>query len=93
MLRLLHGVISAFRAAGKPISVCGEMGGDPLAAVALVGMGIQKLSMGSASIAKVKAALFQIQLHQAEHAVEQAEAVRTEAEAREILSALLAQDA
>ena len=56
-------------------------------------MGIQKLSMGSASIAKVKAALFQIQLHQAEHAVEQAEAVRTEAEAREILSALLAQDA
>lgn len=93
MLRLLHGVISAFRAAGKPISVCGEMGGDPLAAAALVGMGIQKLSMGSASIAKVKAALFQIQLHQAEHAVEQAEAVRTEAEAREILSALLAQDA
>ena len=39
---------------GKPVGVCGEMGGDPLAATVLMGLGMRQLSMGAASIAAVK---------------------------------------
>lgn len=41
------------RAVGKPISVCGEMAGDPASAVLLLGMGIDALSMASPSISRV----------------------------------------
>ena len=47
----------AFVRAGKPISVCGELGGDPLAAPALIGSGIRKLSMSGGVTAQVKRAL------------------------------------
>ncbi len=57
MLRTLRHVIDAFDAAGKPLSICGEMGGDPDAVLLLAGMGLKKLSMSGSAIAEVKAAL------------------------------------
>lgn len=54
MYRLIDMAIRGFRDAGKPISVCGELGGDPDAAVMMAGMGIRKLSMNASGIAKVK---------------------------------------
>ena len=47
----------AFEQAGKPLCVCGELGGDALAAPVLVGLGLRKLSMNAASQACVKQAL------------------------------------
>jgi len=38
----------------KPISVCGEMAGNPASALALVGMGVDSLSMSSGSLLRVK---------------------------------------
>lgn len=57
MLQTLKLIIDGFGAAGTPLSVCGEMGGDPRAAQILVGMGLRKLSMHGAAMAEVKAAL------------------------------------
>jgi len=37
--------------------VCGEMAGDPVAALALVGLGIRKLSMAAGSLAAVRRAV------------------------------------
>jgi phosphotransferase system enzyme I (PtsI) len=54
MFRLLAQIFSEFNKAGKPISVCGELAGDPVAAVALVGLGLKKLSMNASNIARVK---------------------------------------
>ncbi|MCD6405291.1 MAG: phosphoenolpyruvate--protein phosphotransferase, partial [Planctomycetes bacterium] len=54
VLRVLRDLVTAARKAGKPISVCGEMGGDPLAAKLLVGMGFRSLSMTPASILPMK---------------------------------------
>ncbi|WP_238180899.1 phosphoenolpyruvate--protein phosphotransferase, partial [Methylobacterium trifolii] len=42
-------------AAGCPVTVCGEIGGRPLEAMALIGMGFRDLSMSPASIGPVKA--------------------------------------
>jgi phosphotransferase system enzyme I (PtsP) len=38
----------------KPVSVCGEMAGDPAGALLLLGMGVDALSMSPASLARVK---------------------------------------
>ena len=46
--------VKAAHAAKKPASVCGEMAGDPAAAVLLVGMGIDSLSMSASSLNRVK---------------------------------------
>mgnify|MGYP001546292476 CR=1 FL=1 len=54
MFRLLANIFSEFNKAGKPISVCGELAGDPMAAIALVGLGLKKLSMNASNIARVK---------------------------------------
>ena len=57
MFRLMGYVAEQMNAAGKEISVCGELGGDVLAAPALVGLGIGKLSMNISSVAAVKKVL------------------------------------
>jgi phosphotransferase system enzyme I (PtsP) len=55
MLRFLADVSRACADAGTPLTVCGEMAGDPLAAMALIGLGYRRLSMSPASVGPVKA--------------------------------------
>ena len=45
------------QAHGRWVGVCGELAGDPLAAVLLVGLGVTELSMAAPRIPDVKAAL------------------------------------
>jgi len=54
MFRIIAQAITAFQAEGKPIGVCGEMGGEPPAAAALVGLGMRKLSMGPSAVPRIK---------------------------------------
>ena len=46
-LRTLHAVIQCGKAAGKPVSVCGEVASDPTWTGLLVGMGLERLSMAA----------------------------------------------
>ena len=55
VLRFLKRVADAARAAGKPISVCGEMGGRPLESLALMALGIERLSITPAALGPIKA--------------------------------------
>lgn len=55
LLRFLKLVVDQARAARVPLSVCGEMGGRPLEALALLALGVERLSITPASIARVKA--------------------------------------
>lgn len=66
MFRLIGNVIRAFQAQGKMVSVCGEMGGDPLAATMLIGLGMRKLSMNASSVPAIKRLITQINIHKAE---------------------------
>ncbi len=54
LLRLVREAVDASARAGVELSVCGEMAGDPVAALALVGLGIRHLSMASGSLAAVR---------------------------------------
>lgn len=66
VLRAIDCAARGARDAQRPISVCGEMAGNPQAAVALMGLGIDVLSMAAASIPQVKLALRTFSLRQAQ---------------------------
>ena len=57
VLRLIAMAAESAQRAGISLSVCGEMGGDPAAALALVGLGVTQLSMGAASLPAVRRAI------------------------------------
>ncbi len=54
VLRAIHHVVIESHAQQRPVSVCGEMAGDPAAAILLLGMGVDSLSMSSSSLLRVK---------------------------------------
>ena len=54
VLQLLHMTITQARAAGKGVSVCGEMAGDPIFTELLLAMGLRSFSMHPSQIASVK---------------------------------------
>ncbi|VAW89484.1 FIG001592: Phosphocarrier protein kinase/phosphorylase, nitrogen regulation associated [hydrothermal vent metagenome] len=57
VLRALIQIIAAANLAGKPVSICGEVAGDPVATLLLLGMGVSGLSMSAASMPRVKSVI------------------------------------
>jgi phosphotransferase system enzyme I (PtsP) len=59
VLTLLRQLVATGRAArrgkGIPLTLCGEMAGDPLEAMALIGLGFRSLSMAAPALGAVKA--------------------------------------
>ena len=53
-LRALAGIAEAARRHARPLSLCGEMAGRPLEAMALIGLGYRGISMAPASVGPVK---------------------------------------
>ena len=62
VMRFLNRVTQQTQAAGVTIGVCGEMGGRPLEAMALLGLGINRLSITPAGIGPVKAMIRSLDL-------------------------------
>ena len=60
VLRLIGEVCTAAHAAGKWVGVCGELAGDPLAAAALIGLGVDELSLNSGGIPRIKSLIKQV---------------------------------
>ncbi len=57
LLRLVRLSVEAAERANIVLSVCGEMAGDPVAALALVGLGVRTLSMNATSLPAVRRAI------------------------------------
>jgi phosphotransferase system enzyme I (PtsP) len=55
ILRFLKRLLDQARAAGVPARICGEMGGRPLEAMALIGIGAEAFSITPAGVGPVKA--------------------------------------
>ncbi|MDR1828748.1 MAG: phosphoenolpyruvate--protein phosphotransferase [Methylobacteriaceae bacterium] len=54
VLQLIGAVVEAGATRRRPVSVCGEAAGDPVAAALLLGLGIKSLSMGGAALMDVR---------------------------------------
>jgi phosphotransferase system enzyme I (PtsI) len=66
VLRLIARVVDAGEAHGCPVSVCGAMASDPLAATLLLGLGVRELSMEAAAIPTLKEAIGRVSMAEAE---------------------------
>jgi phosphoenolpyruvate-protein phosphotransferase len=55
VLRMIDSTVQAARRAGKWVGVCGGIAGDPKGAVMLAGLGVSELSVGTPSVAAIKA--------------------------------------
>ncbi|MCB1437527.1 MAG: phosphoenolpyruvate--protein phosphotransferase [Rhodobiaceae bacterium] len=62
VLRMLAQIVEAAGKHGKPLTLCGEMAGRPLEAMALLGIGFRSISMAPASIGPVKAMLLKLDI-------------------------------
>ena len=86
VLRSIRAVIGAGHARGIPVAVCGEMAGDPVAAIVLTGLGIDELSMDAGSFGQVKRSLAAVSLGDAVVIANGAAQSRSAAEARSVVS-------
>lgn len=69
VLRLIKTTIDSAHAAGIPAAMCGEMAGDPLATVVLLGLGLDSFSMSAFSIPQVKQIIRSVSMSEAEELV------------------------
>jgi len=74
IVRLIRSVVRAGEGWGCPVSICGAMASDPLAAILLLGLGVRDFSMEAAAIPEIKEAFRRVSLAEAE--VVAAEAMR-----------------
>jgi phosphotransferase system enzyme I (PtsP) len=70
VLRALRSIVEGAKGENTPVSVCGEMAGDPVGAVLLMALGFRVLSMSATNLLKVKAILRQVSLTEAETLLE-----------------------
>jgi phosphotransferase system enzyme I (PtsI) len=56
VLRLIESVVEGARSAGRELSICGEMAGDPLHTALLLGLGLRVFSVAPGQMMEVKAA-------------------------------------
>ncbi len=54
VIRGVHEIVERARRAARAVCICGEMAGDPAAAILLLGMGIDNLSMAASNLPRVK---------------------------------------
>ncbi len=59
-LSILKQIVDAGEAAHTPVTLCGELAGNPVSAMALIGVGYRSISMSPAGIGPVKAMLAEL---------------------------------
>lgn len=89
VLRLLKQVADAAKANGIPVSVCGELAGDPEAIPLWLGLGIHELSMSVQCLLPVKEQVLQSDAQTGRSFLEEALRLRRSSEIKERLRAVL----
>jgi phosphotransferase system enzyme I (PtsI) len=89
VLRLLSSVIRACRQEGTPVTLCGEMAGQPRAFLVLLGMGLTSFSMSPAFVPSIKRLASLVTVDQARSIFHRASELRTTTKVNRFLHAEL----
>jgi phosphotransferase system enzyme I (PtsI) len=89
LLRMLRFVVEQAEEHGIPVSVCGEMAADPLAAAVLVGLGIRRLSLSPRRVPAIKTRLRELDAEHLQHHVRRCLDLPTAADVEEYLGSVL----
>ena len=85
VLRTIKHIIEAGHKRGVWVGMCGEMAGDPLATVLLVGLGIDELSVIPVVLPEIKKIILSIRQRDAKRVAEKALSLPTDQEVRDYL--------
>ena len=88
-LRLLKSAIDGANGAGKPISVCGDMAGDPAFTWVLLGLGVRNLSMSPRLVPAVKSIVGASRLDEMEALVARVLPLRSETEVEDLVMGVM----
>ncbi len=72
VLKAMCQIVKGARVSATPVSVCGELAGDPLGVMALLGMGIDTLSMSVGSLLRAKKVILSFSLSELVELLKQA---------------------
>jgi len=89
VLRTVKHIIDAGHKRGVWVGMCGEMAGDPLATVLLVGLGIDELSVIPVVLPEIKKIILSIRQKDAKRIADKALAMTTDGEIRDYLSSIV----
>ncbi len=89
IFKVLQMVLDACQRTGTPVTLCGEMAGQPRSVLALFGMGLRRFSMSPAFVPTIKALLSSVTTAQAERFAHQVLQLKTNDEIRSYLTARL----
>jgi phosphotransferase system enzyme I (PtsI) len=81
VMRMLKYVMTVAKEVKIPVSLCGEVAGDPIYAPALMGLGLREFSMNSVSVPRVKRIIREVTLDESKRLANQ---ILTLSTAREI---------
>ncbi len=86
IFRILQMVFDACRRTGTPVTLCGEMAGQPRSVLVLFGLGLRRFSMSPAFVPTIKALLSKVTTAQAERFAHQVLQLKTSEEIRKYLT-------
>jgi phosphotransferase system enzyme I (PtsI) len=91
LLRLLKEAIEGAVRARKPISICGDMAGDPTFTWVLLGLGIRELSMAPGQIPAVRSVIASTRLAEAQEMTARVLVLRSDREAEDLVMTAMRQ--
>ncbi|MDR3563137.1 MAG: phosphoenolpyruvate--protein phosphotransferase [Negativicutes bacterium] len=83
VLRLIKNVVEVARRNGKFTGMCGEMAGDPMATIILLGLGLDEFSMSASAMLRIKKIITSVSYQQAQKIATEALAMATPAQINE----------
>ena len=89
VLRTIRHIIDAGHKKGVWVGMCGEMAGDPLATVLLVGMGIDELSVIPSVLPEIKKIILSIKHKEAKRVADKVLTMSTEQEIKDHMSSII----
>ena len=89
VIRTLKLIIDAGHKRHVWIGMCGEMAGDPIATVLLLGLGIDELSVNPASLPEIKKIIRSVKFRDAKRVADKIVSLSTEDEIKEYLASII----
>lgn len=89
MLQVLRQILVQATDSGLQVSLCGEMAGDPMGALLLIGLGYRHLSMNGRSVARIKYLLRNVDLAEAEALAERVLTAQMTTDVRHLTAAFM----
>lgn len=89
IIRTIKGIIDAGHKHGKWVGMCGEMAGNPVATMLLVGLGLDELSVAPAVLPEIKKIIRSIKYKEAKRIADRVLSLPTEKEIKQYLGSVL----